>query len=650
MSRLRWLLILLVIVSVVAAPATAARGRPELSLFTPDARFAPGEEATLDLYIQNGGTIDLGSTAAGVNDRLTTARDVRVEIDDAGPIDVETTEKPVGQVPEGVTGPVGFDITIAENAKPGTYELDYEVNYKYTNQIAFNDPDSPVHNQREATETGELTIRIDREARFRVANASLGTLVDDRGPLRLTVRNVGSAVATDARLTINSHDDRLTFDGRSSANRFVGTWSADETRTLTFESTVADGAEREPLPVSFDVDYVDTEGDDQTSDTRTTGVTYAARSDRFTIEDVTTAAPIGDSGTVTMTVRNIGSDPVDEVRFGVESTDARLTFGDRPTAETFVGRWAPGEVKRISFTATVASGSDVRAYPIIGTVTYQAADDETRQTDPLVTGLVPLPEQEFAVRDLQSTLSVGQEGQVRGSIVNVGEIAIRNAVVVFETDNPNVNPIETEYQIGSLDSGASADFVFDVEITESAGSGPRQFSVHVRYRDPQDEVRRSDPLDLNVSVGPKADVFTIEPVEGTLQAGGSGAIELRVTNQGDEALTDISAKVFADDPLSSDDDEAFIAALGPGESTTITFGVSAGGSALEKVYPISMDFQYDEPDGDTRLSDTYMVPIEVTTQSGGGGPPIGLIVGVVVLVVLVAGGVYFYRRRQRNTL
>ena len=52
--------------------------------------------------------------------------------------------------------------------------------------------------------------------------------------------------------------------------------------------------------------------------------------------------------------------------------------------------------------------------------------------------------------------------------------------------------------------------------------------------------------------------------------------------------------------------------------------------------------EYDDGEGNTRITDTYNVPFRVV-ESGGGGPPIVPI--VVVLLVLGAGGYYLYRRR-----
>jgi uncharacterized membrane protein len=159
-----------------------------------------------------------------------------------------------------------------------------------------------------------------------------------------------------------------------------------------------------------------------------------------------------------------------------------------------------------------------------------------------------------------------------------------------------------------------------------------------------DRSRESDTIPTRVDVQQESPEFDVEPINATYTAGSGGTFEVTVTNNRDHALTDISAKIYMDSPLSTSDDEAFVERLEPGESQTVRFQVSAGGDATAKTYPVKMDFQYDQPDGDTIISDTYQIPVEVTADADGGGLPVLPIVGVVA-VLLVGGGFLYYRRQ-----
>nr|WP_318655326.1 NEW3 domain-containing protein [Halobacterium salinarum]WOY07756.1 NEW3 domain-containing protein [Halobacterium salinarum] len=131
----------------------------------------------------------------------------------------------------------------------------------------------------------------------------------------------------------------------------------------------------------------------------------------------------------------------------------------------------------------------------------------------------------------------------------------------------------------------------------------------------------------------------------TLQAGGERALTVTVTNNGDDPITDVEAKAFVDDPLGSDNDEGIVSELAPGASETITISLDTGGSTLPKRYPVSIEFQYELPDGDTETSRSYTLPIEVTARNGG-GLPVGLIAGGIVVVGVV--GVVGWRRRSQD--
>jgi len=519
------LVVLIVTASGVAL--ASARGNPALSVLAPDNELTPGEDTELEIYLQNAGDVDYASSAAE-EARVTTARNVRVALDaEDAPIEIDTGTTPIGNVPEGVTSAIPFEVSVDEDAEAGEYTVTATVSYRYTEQISGV---PPVYQERDRSRDLEFTIVIEDDARFSVVEASAEDLYGTSGPITLTLENVGTATARNANVA-------------------------------------------------------------------------------------------------------------------VESGTSQLTFGTDAAASTFVGNWAPGETRTVTLEGSLAAGANSRSYPISASVDYENTDGESETSETIRTGVTPRVESRFSIQDVQSTLAVGREGRVTGQITNDGLSDARNAVLVLSADNRNLEPTETEYSLGDLGAGESTAFNFDVEVSESAAGGPRQLSFTVRYRDADNAVTESDPIDARVDVGADRATFAVNPVSATLQPGGSGLLELEVTNQGDEPVTAVSAKLFANSPLSTSDDEAFIDRLEPGQTETITFAVSAGGSALAKTYPVSMDFQYDDADGDTLLSDTYQIPVtvEAPAEEGGGLPILPI---VVVVVVLAGAGYYLYRRRQ----
>ncbi|MFW5929989.1 MAG: COG1361 S-layer family protein, partial [Halobacteriota archaeon] len=103
--------------------------------------------------------------------------------------------------------------------------------------------------------------------------------------------------------------------------------------------------------------------------------------------------------------------------------------------------------------------------------------------------------------------------------------------------------------------------------------------------------------------------------------------------------TDVQAKMFTDSPLDSADDEAFISEIEPGETETVVFDLSASGGAQTKTYGVSFDFRYDDERNDTKVTDTYREPVDVTPAEA--GVPWAL----VAIVILLGGGAYYWKKR-----
>lgn len=530
-------LLTLLVIGLVLVPTSAVaivEGEPNLSATVADNQVVAGEETQFTVTIQNSGEIDQSSNSQ-LNSRVTTARGVTAELRTENgfsrqdpPIEINTGKQSIGSITDGAAIPVSFSITVDENAQPGRYKVPVRVTYTYTDYI---DSESGNYDEDDVRETFYVNLRVVESARFEIVNTTSDLAVGDSGPVSVTLRNTGTAVANDASVQVSSQNSDFTFSKANTASNYVGSWEAGETRTLTYD-------------------------------------------------------------------------------------------------------------------AAVAAGATPRNYALTATVNYDDEDGVASSSDPLSFGVLPRNEQTFAIENAQSTLRVGQEGELTGTVVNNGETPARNAVVVFESSNPNVNPIETEYAVGTLGAGERANFSFDTEISEAAEAGPRQFTLTVTYRNTDGEARESDPLDVQAAVEGKQKEFTIEGVNTTFAAGESGRMTLTVTNNRAETLTDISAKLFVDAPISASDDEAFIESLEPGESATIVFGTSVGdGAVTDKTYPVKLDFRYDTADGDTLISETYQVPVTVTEPEDEGGLPLPLIGGVALLGLIGVGG-YLYTRRS----
>jgi hypothetical protein len=366
---------------------------------------------------------------------------------------------------------------------------------------------------------------------------------------------------------------------------------------------------------------------------------------RFRVVGVESGVQVGDRGALTVVVRNVGSATVREASVRLVSPNEDLRFGDgddADAAESFAGAWAPGETRSLRFPVRVAPDAEVRDYTVTGVVSYTDPDGIARTSNEVRASVRPLAEQAFSLSAVESSLRVDAEGRVTGRVTNDGPAAARDVVVRLDPSSPTLSATEREYALPDLAAGSSAPFAFDVEVSGVADPGARQLRFVVGYETPAGDARESDPLAARVVVGEARDPFGVALAASEVRAGGGGRLVLTVTNLEDEPLTDVSAKLFVDDPVGTSDDEAFVARLAPGDSVELSFDVSVAPGTFPKQYPVSVDFEFDRPDGTTEVSDTYRLPVTVVERTGG-GLPFGALVGV-GLVALGAAALVVRRR------
>ncbi|MFB6082093.1 MAG: COG1361 S-layer family protein [Halanaeroarchaeum sp.] len=401
--------------------------------------------------------------------------------------------------------------------------------------------------------------------------------------------------------------------------------------------TVESGTYRLPIDLTYEYD-----GDERETTTVYATVRVADRA-VFTVVETTDTARVGAQGVVNVTVRNVGTAPASDATVELASKSPHLAFGGTSATNRAAGDWAPGETKTLTYEVSAKPTAEARPYSLTATVAYDDEDGNRRRSAPLTASVTPEPEHRFAVATAEGTsLSVGDDGTLALHVTNEGRRAIEDATVTLVSDAMGLHPDRRQFGLGTVRAGETVTATFPFEVGEEAAAGPRRFAVRVAYDQPDGDRITSTPYGTQVTVGPRADRFDLRVVNASVPAGASGSVTLAVTNAGDEPLAAVDAKAFTNAPFTVTDDAAFVGEMAPGETTTVSFGVSVPGDALTKRYPLSVDFQYDTPDGDTELSDTYDVPVRVTAAAG---LPTRLLLAAGVAGVLVVGGLgYWYVR------
>ncbi|MFB6131395.1 MAG: COG1361 S-layer family protein [Salinigranum sp.] len=477
-------LAVLVVFATCAAPVVARPDlvAPRFETNVPEPTLTPGRV--------QGVTIQLRNVALYPEDHARPAQNVRVEVRKNDlPFSVRSGPRLLGTLRNGQVAPVNLTVSVPEDVPAGSYRIPLRVTYEYENAV-------------ERT-TVRATVRVDDRARFRVVDTASNVVAGGRGTLSVTVRNVGSAAARDASVSVSSADAALTVGGAARASRYVGTVPPNENRTVTYDLAAGDHAGSERYALDVTANYVDRRG------------------------------------------------------------------------------------------TTVTS-------------------------PPMAIGVVPRPALTFALRNLSSDLRVGREGTLTGTVVNRGPRPARDAVVVLKTPSGSLRPGEGTYPLGDLAPGESAPFRFSVGVDAAADAGPRPFTATVEYVDARGDARTSDPVRFQRRVAPERERFRVDPVNTTVQVDTDNRITVTVTNVGDVPLRDVDARMTAGPPFTSEASESYVGRLRPGASTRMAFQVTVSEDAVANTQAVAVNLTAKTPDGKTVVAGPYMVPVTVTEQSGPG--------------------------------
>ncbi|WP_327052904.1 COG1361 S-layer family protein [Halomicrococcus gelatinilyticus] len=510
--------------------------------------------------------------------------------------------------------------------------------------------DGPAAAQETPTTIGTLA---QGETQFELVSATTNVPVDGRGTLALTFENTGDAVRN-ASVRVQSPNESLRFGPAQNATDFVGTWARGERRTVRFELLAEEFAETRSYPFEATVAYTATNG----TRVRTPPFTFDVRPsgrirlDRFEVTRIASTVQAGETGTISVTVENTGPDVddaivtlrplTDTIRLGrVRAGGTRGVVGAR-NATRFVGDWASNEDVTFEFDASAGNDTVVASYPFSMTVSYATNGNRT-QTQLETFGVIPAPEQSFALGDVTSTLRVGDEGNVTGAVVNEGPEPVRDATLVLQRGSTTLRSGETQYPLGTIPAGERRSFRFDVDASNATSAGPRQLTFRVVYRSEEGGRTASDPLPATIQVGARREPFDVTPVDASFGVDESGRIRARIANDAGRPLRNVTARLQVAEPLTSDDPSAYVGRLAPGGSATAAFELTVEDEAVPGRQPATVLVTYETPDGERRVAGPYQVPVQVQGSQGPGFPLVATV--AVVAVVLAGAGWWWWRGR-----
>ncbi|MBX0294287.1 COG1361 S-layer family protein [Haloarcula nitratireducens] len=534
----------------------------------------------------------------------------------------------VGQWDPGERRTVRFQVAAPNDTAPQDYPFDVRVTYE--------DEDG----DRQRSEAISLAIRPAPEQSFSVSGVSGALEVGAESDLTGRVVNDGPRDVENVVVEIRSTTESLAPRETEYA---VGNLSEGEFSRFRLPVVVPEDAAAIPKQAQFVVRYTTADGDRRATDPLSSTLSVAGETDTVRVVDLNESVRAGEDGNVTVTLENAGEEAIRQVRVSLRSQSGELQVQDSANASRFVDELAPDERRTVSYQVTAPEDGGGQRYPLRLRATYEDETGDSQPAESTLLGVTAAPEQSFAVGNVSGTLRVGSEGTLLATVTNRGPTTVTDAVVRLSAGSENVVIRENESPVGRLAPEEAATVSFPVEVLDETEPGDRRVSFVVEYRNRDRENRESDSLPGVVGVADRRPVFGVTTGNAAIEAGDTELITLNVTNNADVPVANVDARVFVDDPLSTDDEQAFVDRLEPNETVRLTFAISATESATLKDYPLLVDFQYDEPDEETKLSDTYRVAVGIVEPVDDGIPWLLLLA---VLLVLLAVAAVLYRRRR----
>ncbi len=427
-----------------------------------------------------------------------------------------------------------------------------------------------------------------------------------------------------------------------SGPRLVGRMRDGDTRSVTVRVTVPEdvpaGAYRLPVHVTHEF-----EGDERERQTVYATVRVDPRA-RLQVADAASDVAVGERGSVTVTVENRGSRVARDVQLLLSSATPDIHFGQSERVTLHVGTLEPDARRTVTAAVTATGDADRQPYALSATATYEDYQGLSKTATLDSVGVTPAPELAIRFRNVSSSLRVDERGTFAGTVVNRGPRTAHDAVLVVETPSPLLSFTETRYPVGDLAPGEGRPVTFRVDVPASADAGQRLFRVALEYETADGDPGRTDAVQLRRHVAPDRDEVALEPVDATVRIDTSDSFAVRVTNVGDEPLTDLEAVLAPRPPFTSESAVAYVPRIAPGESARVAFELSVSEDAVPSQTAVAVNVSAEDPDGDAVRTGPHLVPVSVARREGLTTDLTILLGGAVFVVVVLGAGALWTRR------
>jgi len=517
-----WLMVTIMLALLIspAAPVLAqVKGEPELeATIVGGNEFQVGQLGALQIMLQNKGTFSgemedpddevmalgyLNPMGVTLVPPCTTAVSITATLESGSrSIEVLNETAAVGTLASGrsTMQPIVFQIRIAQDAKPGTYELDLELEYEYLEDVDWlNPPEEPPPYKPQfefewdrERETTEISIRV-VGTYFSVGDIETeGIRVGATGIISATIENSGAEEATEVTAEIVPGGNFVPMD----KGVFLDDLRGGKSKAIQFKVAVSPEAISKTSPLDIVIKYKD-ENEIPRQTIITVGVPIGAAERDFLVTSMETKnIRAGATGIIRLTLRNNAAGEARDVTAEIVP-GGHFVPVDRAS---FLGDIDSGNSATTEFKVSVSEDAIVKTSPLDILVKYRDENDVPRQA--LITVGVPVEkEPDFAIQSVRigGNSTPGAKAVIEVVIKNASDYDLENVTARINPVDPFSTTDDTAY-IGTLRAGESGIAKFRISIDDDALPKAYALDVEVKYWDSQGNSYISKPIKTTVRV------------------------------------------------------------------------------------------------------------------------------------------------------
>jgi hypothetical protein len=232
----------------------------------------------------------------------------------------------------------------------------------------------------------------------------------------------------------------------------------------------------------------------------------------------------------------------------------------------------------------------------------------------------------------QENLVPGTQGYLTGEVKNIGNATGSEVVFsVIPFDNVTFHVVEGSTYVGRFEPGGTAPVRVRIAVKDHTAAGLYPAVLQGTYRESDGSIHTTPSVPVGIKVAKGAE-FRVDSPGIVIIQGETAIINVSYTNTGDSPAADAEVKIIGSHIIMPAKDTAVLGFLGPGETRTAQFEISAKSAIAGKQYPLDTEVKYRDGLGALMLSDRTSLGVNVQSPEG-----IDAVTGNPALMIAIAG-------------